>query len=1526
MKTALLLLALPGAGLAQIGGVRVETTNTQALISYQAPTAAACSMQVADMNLPVYISSASGDGVTVTVDTRGLAHALRAGQTIYIEGSGVSQWEGWQTVASVANESRFTFSNATAGSAAGGLVGALAHDVNPLLFAGSDSDTRSGSISSGRSRTFVAGSRKSEISGGVSYSRALQANSRHRFTITCGGDRHSGEFYTANIALGQLAVDVPKPAAPGLSAWPTLDKSGRWEKSGGVYLDRVIDPITGAMYTQMYPPEMVTDTAYNVSTANTPEPAGTNWTNPGSVRTQDGATASYAAATQDVLVVKPFRVELINAATKAAWYTQNLSLENVTVTVRGFGAAGASAANREIEVALSRDGGLTAATNWQTLTLPEATAGNVSFPGGIPQGGFGDWHSATQRRLHHIDVVTRRGFVNTSGTAATLNPDATFAWISMFDTDWGAGSKIRIGGTTNDACNAGTEYDIASVESPRNLTLSSSAGDNTNAWWCAPGFAVLVRKKSASTDQIDIDYVNFTLRTAHIPSFTASGSAKIFSEKPVADSDGNEGYLSYVIGMGGGPWTVHWVSKDNGESRFIMGHSTNFPARAGTDGWLAHGCLATENTFGSTDPTAFYCAPTGNSGGQVLVRYKIWWDGDGRWRSRTPSSTPIAACSTTSPASPNPCLDATNLHSGYTLTQLLQARNPEFDPAKYAACSIRGIQSHFAVLQCLRSVQDTVAWFGVYDVDKPIASYNPADQSTNPVVGLISTMHPSMGGTAVLHSALTVPGSDHVFMFSPKFGRRSNNATDNNGAGPWAMRIVGNAALNGTTDVFTCPANQWNHTQCSTVRVTSQPFDPDPGAGETGAPGEYGDARVGDGVYLWRCDPAHPNYTHETHQEGGNRGCDSYANREHGRILAISGTAPDITLTIARGVVSGLGPKDHASGWSLYIYSLTPTNQGVANAIIAWDMAAAPTGTPASGVQYISLIAAHVAATGRALVGGVGSGGYGDVAWPDPTPGKLALPPPVNMNLPNTVWPAFAGKMGIRFANTIQQYKANNHLDYPASRDNEYRFYIDSRPFIATPGASFRATWEKVGGANYIYRYKQQQDNLTALPYFKHIPYWIAVGYRTLMEKSGPSTTLADHSTDHWKFCTAYRAGECWLGSVAGDIFLNAPYANLTNLADYTCYGGNGWGEADICGSPLDPVAGPNVQFYYGNSGSMGRGRHVRKLGWGLMEVPKMISQVPKVYPTGEWLGPLWGHFMNLHKANALMMKLPPIPADDTYDRTTFVPVPVTVGSAPAGTAVAQIEFGYHDFGTPSQLYCTVRQESCLATGTKVIGDAVVSNQYATTNPAAAYAYQNVSIAASTPVRLTFPSAHKFTSDVRLKATIGTAALNNKLWSISIVDSTTLDLVGSTSGDVSTGSQWVMVPATEAPFAFSGELFSVAGATNAAPIEISTTTMHRFQTGSNVCLSGVGGNTAANGCWTVTVAGPSVFTLNSSNGTAAGAYTSGGRVVPGGVPCVSGCTVVVPAFSKRVMYYRWRYLSESGSVVSTSSVQTLVTP
>ena len=67
----------------------------------------------------------------------------------------------------------------------------------------------------------------------------------------------------------------------------------------------------------------------------------------------------------------------------------------------------------------------------------------------------------------------------------------------------------------------------------------------------------------------------------------------------------------------------------------------------------------------------------------------------------------------------------------------------------------------------------------------------------------------------------------------------------------------------------------------------------------------------------------------------------------------------------------------------------------------------------------------------------------------------------------------------------------------------------------------------------------------------------------------------------------------------------------------------------------------------------------------------------------------------------------------------------------------------------------------------------------------------------------------------------------------------------------------------------------ITGATNASPISI-TCASHGFSTGDTVTVSGVTGNTAANGIWVITSTGANTFTLNGSSGN--GAYISGGQV------------------------------------------------
>lgn len=68
---------------------------------------------------------------------------------------------------------------------------------------------------------------------------------------------------------------------------------------------------------------------------------------------------------------------------------------------------------------------------------------------------------------------------------------------------------------------------------------------------------------------------------------------------------------------------------------------------------------------------------------------------------------------------------------------------------------------------------------------------------------------------------------------------------------------------------------------------------------------------------------------------------------------------------------------------------------------------------------------------------------------------------------------------------------------------------------------------------------------------------------------------------------------------------------------------------------------------------------------------------------------------------------------------------------------------------------------------------------------------------------------------------------------------------------------------------------NISAATNTSPIQITTTT-HGLTTGQTVTVSGVGGNTAANGTFKITVVNNTTFTLDGTAGN--GSYTSGGTV------------------------------------------------
>lgn len=67
---------------------------------------------------------------------------------------------------------------------------------------------------------------------------------------------------------------------------------------------------------------------------------------------------------------------------------------------------------------------------------------------------------------------------------------------------------------------------------------------------------------------------------------------------------------------------------------------------------------------------------------------------------------------------------------------------------------------------------------------------------------------------------------------------------------------------------------------------------------------------------------------------------------------------------------------------------------------------------------------------------------------------------------------------------------------------------------------------------------------------------------------------------------------------------------------------------------------------------------------------------------------------------------------------------------------------------------------------------------------------------------------------------------------------------------------------------------TIIGASNASPIVITTQHTHNFYNNDQVVISGVTGNTAANGIWTITNTTSNTFRLSESIGS--GVYTGGG--------------------------------------------------
>jgi hypothetical protein len=118
--------------------------------------------------------------------------------------------------------------------------------------------------------------------------------------------------------------------------------------------------------------------------------------------------------------------------------------------------------------------------------------------------------------------------------------------------------------------------------------------------------------------------------------------------------------------------------------------------------------------------------------------------------------------------------------------------------------------------------------------------------------------------------------------------------------------------------------------------------------------------------------------------------------------------------------------------------------------------------------------------------------------------------------------------------------------------------------------------------------------------------------------------------------------------------------------------------------------------------------------------------------------------------------------------------------------------------------------------------------------------------------------------------------LNNANATLGIGDSSTAEALNQVDLQAATNKYYQAMDASY-PLTVDGTgataMKTITAASNASPISV-TSTSHGYASGDIIYVSGVGGNTAANGIWQITVVDANTYTLTGSSGN--GAYTSGG--------------------------------------------------
>lgn len=299
--------------------------------------------------------------------------------------------------------------------------------------------------------------------------------------------------------------------------------------------------------------------------------------------------------------------------------------------------------------------------------------------------------------------------------------------------------------------------------------------------------------------------------------------------------------------------------------------------------------------------------------------------------------------------------------------------------------------------------------------------------------------------------------------------------------------------------------------------------------------------------------------------------------------------------------------------------------------------------------------------------------------------------------------PMFAGADAPASGQTIEEHPSCDTIGVAAG--DRGRFFTDVVPFLgsnlmsADPGVVGGAP---LGGTSYIYKYiNSSYDEAIMAPRLRPL---MGVSHNyPLLIVNAPGSALADTSDDHYKVCYAERANECWSGSSPGDVYVNLPELDI----DHCGSGAESQPTVpDLCVGTMSTRAQsvPGVSVDVDGMTATGTVNGVTSYGWGRSRILHGLRAGYRGTSTAATNRMVSDASFTLtvmpsDTTPAVMLtKVPRIPtlqteAYDDFSNYTLV-APDVSGTYPT-VHNAVVRWGYLDYGSPTQFYCTQRQEAC---------------------------------------------------------------------------------------------------------------------------------------------------------------------------------------------------------------------------------------